>query len=124
MRPSGQFSQFGQWLTDFPLNDGIAASPPWFDMGIGIGPDVGASPPVMFPSSVAAAPAPAVAGFTESTDNFVTNLNTGAAAVSDPNSALLVSNATTFTSGTATATSASDLDALIRAADFKPPPEP
>ncbi len=52
------------------------------------------------------------------TDGSSPDLNTGSMSLQVTSSALIATNSTTFTSGTATATSASDLNTLIKAADL------
>ena len=59
----------------------------------------------------------APAGSLVSTDGLPPDLNTGAAGFQAMSAALIQTNSTTFTAGTATATSATDLNALITAAD-------
>src|SRR5258707_15195061 len=55
-RPIGQPSHFGQWLSDFAMNDGMVTASQWFDIGNGISPDAGASAPVTLSSSLMSAP--------------------------------------------------------------------
>ena len=125
---------FGQWLTDFSLNDGIVTVPAWLSQdgaaGGSIPEHAGMTPPVTFRTLLNQPPGPAPASGSaavstmSSGDGLTSGINGGAVRFSVTSGAgvasgnqTIISNASTFSGGAATATSASDLNALITAAD-------
>jgi autotransporter-associated beta strand protein len=125
-QPNSHSNGFGQWFADFSPNDGLATATPWFTPDNGGVPasDLVMAAPATLPAagSPIAEPGPSHASSAASPAKLMPDINAGMAGI-DPTPAVLasgatlVTNSTSFTGGTATATSASDLNALIKAAD-------
>jgi hypothetical protein len=119
--PQHSLTNFGQWFADFGINNGIVTTSPWFTSDNGVVPVsdlvVGSAP--MATNATVSGSVHAQAATTAGSALGGT-LNVGVAGASvtpGPTGETLITNATSFTGGIATATSGSDLNALIIAAD-------
>src|ERR1700691_5565183 len=112
--------RFDQWLDDSLQNAGVVTASPWFDFASGF--DPGSDAP---PSFAATAPGQGThPSLPAATNDGTPDINSGVATYSlmssagvAPSPVEITTSQSIFSGGSATAASASDLNALITAAD-------
>src|SRR5580658_4786527 len=115
--------RFDQWFEDALQNSGVVTGSPWFDFASGLVPDPGSDvPPASFATNAphqgtsSSLPGAANDG-TPNINSGVTTLTMTSEAGITPGDVPITTSQSIFSGGSATAASASDLNALITAAD-------